>query len=110
MTKADTYIYVFLHHDILLLGVVELMASGTVTLAHNSGGPRLDIVTEHNGEKTGFLADSVETYAAAMEEIFSMSADERKNLVNNARESIVRFSEDNFEESFLDAFMILLSK
>ena len=86
------------------------MASGTVTLAHNSGGPKLDIVTENNGEKTGFLADSVETYAAAMEEIFSMSAGERKNLVNNARESTVRFSESNFQESFLEAVKILLSK
>jgi alpha-1,2-mannosyltransferase len=25
-------------------GVVELMAAGTVILAHNSGGPKLDIV------------------------------------------------------------------
>ena len=97
-------------HILSFAGVVELMAAGAVTLAHNSGGPKLDIVTDHNGEKTGFLADSVETYAAAMEKIFTMSAEVRANLVRNARESTARFSEACFEEHFLEATKILLNE
>ena len=85
------------------------MAAGTIALAHNSGGPKLDIVTDHCGERTGFLANSVETYADAMEEIFSMSEDGRRNLINNARESTKRFSEMCFEEHFLDAIKIFFN-
>ncbi len=89
-------------------GVVELMAAGTVTLAHDSGGPRLDILTDFRGEKTGFLADSVDTYASALEVIFAMSSVERQNMIRNARESTARFSEASFEDKFLSAVEPLL--
>ena len=84
------------------------MAAGTVTLAHDSGGPKLDIVTDFQGKKTGFLANSVDTYADAMDEIFSMSEDERRNLIENARQSTERFSEKCFEDQFLEAVKDLL--
>ena len=93
---------------LFLTGVVELMAAGTVTLAHDSGGPKLDIVTHFKGGKTGFLANSVETYASAMEEIFSMPEDERQHLIKNARQSTERFSERCFEDQFLEAVKVFL--
>lgn len=77
------------------------MAAGTIILAHNSGGPRLDIVTNFNGQKTGYLADSEESYAAAMNTIFKLTDNERFEICQNARQSVERFGEDEFEKGFL---------
>jgi alpha-1,2-mannosyltransferase len=35
------------------IGVVEYMAAGLIPVAHNSAGPKLDIVTEYDGKPTG---------------------------------------------------------
>ncbi|KAI1101387.1 glycosyltransferase family 4 protein [Jackrogersella minutella] len=35
------------------IGVVEYLAAGLISVVHNSGGPKLDIVTEVDGEPTG---------------------------------------------------------
>jgi len=35
------------------IGVVEYQAAGLISVVHNSGGPKLDIVAEVNGEPTG---------------------------------------------------------
>ncbi len=35
--------------DYRLIRVVEIMAAGAIALAHNSGGPRADIVVDHGG-------------------------------------------------------------
>ncbi|KAL3879469.1 hypothetical protein ACJMK2_031766 [Sinanodonta woodiana] len=83
------------------IGVVELMAAGTVVLAHNSGGPMLDIVTTYNGNKTGYLANDVRSYADAMETIFKLSDEDKLKIRTNARQSVTRFSESEFEHGFL---------
>jgi alpha-1,2-mannosyltransferase len=84
------------------IGVVECMAAGLVALAHNSGGPRMDIVTQWNGGQTGFLAESEEAYAQAMKEIFSLQPDEVDTIRKNAKECVEkRFSEAAFETGFL---------
>lgn len=69
------------------------MAAGTIILAHNSGGPKLDIVILHEGERTGFLAESEEGYAETMAHILSMSVEKRLQIRNNARASVSRFSD-----------------
>lgn len=84
-------------------GVVEIMAAGAVVLAHNSGGPKLDIVVDYEGSKTGFLADDVDSYAAAMETIFKLTPSQRLDIINNARQSVTRFSEEQFELGFFSA-------
>lgn len=84
------------------------MASGTITLAHNSGGPKLDILTDYNDQKTGFLADSCASYAKAMTAIFALTAQERRAMQQAARESVKRFTEDKFENGFIDAIKHLL--
>jgi alpha-1,2-mannosyltransferase len=43
------------------IAVVELMASGIITIAHNSAGPKEDIIGP--GPKVGFLANSEDEYA-----------------------------------------------
>ncbi|XP_072253508.1 GDP-Man:Man(3)GlcNAc(2)-PP-Dol alpha-1,2-mannosyltransferase-like [Leuresthes tenuis] len=91
------------------IGVVECMAAGTIVLAHKSGGPKLDIVVPHQGSQTGFLADSEDSYAAAMETILTLSPSARLEIRRNARESVGRFSDQEFETCFLDATESLMS-
>ncbi|XP_038674091.1 GDP-Man:Man(3)GlcNAc(2)-PP-Dol alpha-1,2-mannosyltransferase isoform X1 [Scyliorhinus canicula] len=85
------------------IGVVECMAAGTVILAHNSGGPKLDIVVPHDGVETGFLADTEDSYANAMDTILSLSPEKRLEIRKNARQSVSRFSDQEFETSFISA-------
>lgn len=83
------------------IGIVECMASGSIVLAHDSGGPKMDIVVEWEGKPTGFLASDEKSYAAAMETIFALSPEERSVICHNARHSTSRFSEKSFENGFL---------
>lgn len=82
-------------------GVVECMAAGTVILAHNSGGPKLDIVVPYEGRITGFLAENEDNYAEKMAYILSLSPEKRLEIRENARRSVYRFSDRHFEETFL---------
>ena len=63
----------------------------------------LDIVVPHQGAQTGFLADSDDSYAAAMETILALPAAERLEMRRNARLSVERFSDHEFESCFLSA-------
>ncbi|KAM4684185.1 GDP-Man:Man(3)GlcNAc(2)-PP-Dol alpha-1,2-mannosyltransferase isoform 3-T3 [Amazona ochrocephala] len=83
------------------IGVVECMAAGTVILAHNSGGPKLDIVVPFEGHITGFLAENEDSYAERMAHILSLSPEKRLEIRENARRSVRRFSDQHFEETFL---------
>nr|XP_046259610.1 GDP-Man:Man(3)GlcNAc(2)-PP-Dol alpha-1,2-mannosyltransferase-like isoform X2 [Scatophagus argus] len=92
------------------IGVVECMAAGTIVLAHKSGGPKLDIVVPYEGGQTGFLADSEDGYAAAMETILTLSLSARLEIRRNARRSVERFSDQEFEACFLAATDSLMRK
>ncbi|KAK6315256.1 hypothetical protein J4Q44_G00147850 [Coregonus suidteri] len=90
------------------IGVVECMAAGTVILAHKSGGPKLDIVVPYEGGQTGFLADSEDSYATAMETILTLSSSARLEIRRNARRSVDRFSNQEFDASFLSSMEPLI--
>jgi len=77
------------------------MAAGTVVLAHDSGGPKLDIVVDHDGQRTGFRASDADSYASSLNAIFALSADALMDIRRNARESVKRFSDAQFSETFL---------
>lgn len=83
------------------IGIVECMAGGSIVLAHDSGGPKMDIVIEWEGKPTGFLASDEKSYADAMETIFALRPEEKSVICHNARSSISRFSENAFENGFL---------
>ncbi|XP_022091598.1 GDP-Man:Man(3)GlcNAc(2)-PP-Dol alpha-1,2-mannosyltransferase-like [Acanthaster planci] len=91
------------------IGVVECMAAGTVIVAHDSGGPKMDIVVEINGKLTGFLANDVKSYADAMEAILKMTPEERLEIRQSARASVERFSEQEFKKGFLAATEVLIN-
>jgi len=85
------------------ISVVEFMAAGAIPLAHKSGGPLMDIVVPYEGQRTGFLADDVESYAKALEEIASLDDAERSKIASAARQSVLhRFSQETFEDAISD--------
>lgn len=92
------------------IGVVEFMAAGVIALAHNSGGPKLDIVTEWNGKETGYLALDVDEYSDAIMAIFSMNENKRDLMREAARESAqLKFSEEIFEKEFIKNGKVLIA-
>ncbi len=84
------------------------MAAGTVVLAHNSGGPKLDIVRDFQGKRTGYLASDVDSYAAAMADIVNLGDEEKRLVQSAARESVSRFSDEEFSRNFLKVTESLL--
>jgi len=87
------------------IGVVEMMAAGLVTVAHNSGGPKADIVVPLSGQTTGYLASTVEEYADAIYEALTMDPQKVKLIRTSARQSSERFSDEVFSTSFKKVVM-----
>ncbi|KAL9476937.1 hypothetical protein ACSS6W_006778 [Trichoderma asperelloides] len=81
------------------IGVVEYQAAGLISVVHDSGGPKLDIVTEVDGEPTGFHASNAAEFAAGYEAALSLPDPLAMRL--RARKSAKRFSEEVFEEQWL---------
>ncbi|CAI0415744.1 unnamed protein product [Linum tenue] len=80
------------------ISVVEYMAAGAIPIAHNSAGPKMDIVLEEEGEQTGFLAETVEEYADAIIKVIEMPETERLKMAGAARRRAGQFSEQRFYE------------
>lgn len=81
------------------ISIVEMMAAGLLTVAHNSGGPKEDIV---DPELTGFLADSVDSYASTIERIYHRY-EEYRSIQPAAREKSKIFSDELFISQTLTA-------
>ncbi|KAI8926932.1 hypothetical protein BC831DRAFT_399272 [Entophlyctis helioformis] len=89
------------------ISIIEYMAAGLIPIAHNSAGPKMDIVKPFNSKPTGFLATTEEEYAERMHEVLSLSPKERLALQQAARASVA----DRFSASaFADTFIACLSK
>ncbi|GIX77666.1 GDP-Man:Man(3)GlcNAc(2)-PP-Dol alpha-1,2-mannosyltransferase [Caerostris darwini] len=91
------------------IGIVECMSAGLIMIAHNSGGPKRDIIVEYNGKKTGYLATDVTTFADAMECVWKMDSKDLREIRTNGRASVSRFSVDKFENTFLSALKIIFA-
>ncbi|CAL8069919.1 unnamed protein product [Calicophoron daubneyi] len=106
------------------ISVVEGMASGLITVAHNSGGPRADIIgpavcrlpsSQSSGSPkpkytgVGYLASSAEEYADTFDYILlQMTPAERLSIQNAARERAQsKFSEECFLEGWLKQMTFL---
>ena len=86
------------------ISLVECMAAGCLMVAHNSGGPRHDIVVDVQGRPTGFLADTEDQFVSFLLEVLQMEAREREEMAATARDTVsAKFSLDVFEASFLRA-------
>ncbi|EFX06272.1 alpha-mannosyltransferase [Grosmannia clavigera kw1407] len=76
------------------IGVVEYQAAGLVAVVHNSGGPKLDIVTPIDGLPTGFHATTADEFADAYAQALSLP--EPLAWRERARQSAKRFTEEEF--------------
>jgi alpha-1,2-mannosyltransferase len=76
------------------IGIVEMMAAQLLVIAHNSGGPRTDIVDPN---VTGFLATTAEEYAAAIYQALTMTKEKEASMRKLAQKSASRFSDKAFD-------------
>ena len=91
------------------IGVVEMMAAGLITVAHNSGGPKSDIVTvSTDKERTGFLASTAEEYADAIHQILTMDPEQVEQIRARAQQSALRFTDTVFADKMERIFSVHL--
>src|SRR5438045_3780306 len=74
------------------IGVVEYQAAGLISVVHNSGGPKKDIVIPG----TGFLAENTEGFAEGFAKVLGMEEEGKWECRRRARESSLRFTEEVF--------------
>ncbi|GAB2284477.1 asparagine-linked glycosylation protein [Dionaea muscipula] len=92
------------------ISVVEYMAAGAIPIAHNSAGPKMDIVLEEDGQQTGFLAQTEEEYADAILQVLRMQESHRLKVAAAARKRATMFSEQRFYDDFKSSIRPLLSQ
>ncbi|KAH8175480.1 glycosyl transferases group 1 domain-containing protein [Sarocladium implicatum] len=88
------------------IGVVEYQAAGLISVVHNSGGPKLDIVAEVDGEPTGFHATTTDEFAEAYEK--ALTVPNAYAMRQRARQSARRFTEEAFEGKWVEQFQRLV--
>lgn len=81
------------------IGVVEYQAAGLVSVVHDSGGPKLDIVVDMDGKPTGFHATSASEFAACFAKALSLPDPLALRL--RARASAARFTDEAFATHWL---------
>lgn len=82
------------------IGIVEYMAAGCIPVAHNSGGPKMDIVEP----AWGFLAETASEFADAMAKALTLPLGEQAEMRGRGREASQRFSEEAFAAGCCAAF------
>ena len=70
----------------------------------------MDIVVDQDGEKTGFLAASVQEYAIAMTSVLKMPREQRTHMAMLARKRVMSFSVEQFDKSFKSAMSSILDQ
>jgi len=89
-------------HEHFGIAIVELMSSGIITVAHNSAGPKLDIIGGAKKE-VGYLAEDLESYAFFVARaLIEFDSEKSKQLRINAREWVrERFGLNAFNQKFI---------
>lgn len=103
------------------ISVVEMMAAGLITVAHNSGGPKLDLIGSvqirydeqvdpaaisdptKTASVTGYLATTASQYAQCLHVALDTYNDSL-TLRQRARKSALRFSDEEFTTNILKIF------
>jgi len=80
------------------IGIVEMMAAGLITVAHNSGGPKMDIV---NQGETGCLAYDQEEYVNTLLNIVKKDKNTLNKLRSEARKFTQKFCSENFSKTLI---------
>jgi alpha-1,2-mannosyltransferase len=85
------------------ISCVEMMSAGLVTIAHDSAGPRMDIIGR-SPEPVGHLADTAEEYAALVKAaLLKYSETEYEEMRCNAKNWVTfNFSAATFDKRFVE--------
>lgn len=83
------------HFGIVLL---EFMAAGLITVAHNSGGPKADIIDD---KRNGFLANDLSDFSDKLSCISEMSFEQCQAMRREATKKSDQFSVQVFEKSLI---------
>ncbi|KAL2759730.1 glycosyltransferase family 4 protein [Sodiomyces alcalophilus JCM 7366] len=87
------------------IGVVEYQAAGLISVVHDSGGPKLDIVVDVDGEPTGYHATTATEFADGFEKALSIK--DSLAIRQRARRSAQRFTEEEFARRWLAQMEVL---
>ena len=84
------------------IAIVELMSSGIITIAHNSAGPKGDIIGPAK-DPVGYLAEGLDDYSFLVKKSFvDWDDDHHKKMRESAREWVVdQFGLDAFDHGFV---------
>ncbi|GLA70089.1 asparagine-linked glycosylation protein [Aspergillus tubingensis] len=82
--------------------VVEYQAAGLISVVHDSGGPREDIVIDLGDGATGFRASTEEQFAASFEAALALPVEEKVAMRLRARKSALRFTEEEFHAKWIE--------
>ncbi|OAF71682.1 GDP-Man:Man(3)GlcNAc(2)-PP-Dol alpha-1,2-mannosyltransferase [Intoshia linei] len=85
------------------IGIVESMAAGVPVIAHNSGGPKLDIICENQNKNDicGKLAVQPEEYAECLFNYYHMNNSQLDVIISNARNKSLKFDDNIFIRNFI---------
>lgn len=85
-----------------------MLAAGILLIAHNSAGPRADIIreTKKEEERCGWLAETEEDYARML---YDAITNNQERVRKNARKRAIEFSNESFMEKFLQDFSAFCS-
>ena len=72
-------------------------AAGLVVVAHDSGGPKMDIVVD---ETVGFRASTPKEYALCLMQALQMTPETRHSMIHRARQHVKQFSDEKFDQRF----------
>ena len=86
------------HFGIVL---VEFQANGCVCIAHNSAGPKYDIIQDNKG----YLWEDENSLGDIFERAVCLDEKEFRNIQEKAFDGCRRFSHELFLEKFADSFM-----
>jgi len=78
------------------ISVVEMLAAGLIVVAHNSAGPKQDIIKDEQ-----FLAESKEDYIDKLRKVIDSSEEELNSFSDLNRKKADSFSEEEFQKHFL---------
>jgi alpha-1,2-mannosyltransferase len=88
------------------IGVVEYEAAGLISVVHDSGGPKRDIVTKVDGKPTGFHATTAAEFAEGFQNALGLK--DKLTMRLRARKSAKRFTEEEFAKGWVRNMEVLV--
>ena len=89
------------------IAVVEYLAAGAIPLAHNSAGPKMDIVTS---EEIGYVAKTEDEFAEKLGILFDASVEKRNAMRAAGVQKALQFTDEAFGEQFVAILYSVLQR